>query len=811
MATVLPAWKQALIEKKKKRKEDEERKKAEEENARNTTIPEWKRSLIHKRKVTSEEGNQKKDLLTSNAFVSQVTRKGASADDRGEQHLGLQHRLRKNEKSQENAEIVIDTRRKKGDASKTNGHDLDQSKHLQHESNHIIMDFREVDENSETGTDTKSSNVDYEHVRRPSIVRQLFESSSTQNFEGKRVVSGQKHSSPTSGVRESKAGNPREGDTAGPLVSTQDTPEQSQSFSLWEKHDRCHTETETKDKSVYRNNADQSSVAPLEVKHKDAAVNEEEILPQRGSVKSLRSIFSSASVRQRKTSADELINSVGKDVMTKRPPSPRKRWSADVGSLLSSQTTDDVFLEQHSDSTTPPMAQRGRSMSLCDIREDSNEEYFRHKPKVGSGLEKRFNKLIRQVSLSEGEMEIDDQVADEDSVIHLDKAPKEKANLHQAEQHKKASRPEQSTLSGHHRSKDVIQNVQIIEKIESNDKKPGACAEDEEHKASKRSVHKLSALFGASIWRGAKKADKSKLDSKTGHEQTKSVHIFNRESPVKSKQQKDDRTSNIFPWLKNQAVSKSDSKISNSKIHSERTNRQNEPIPVINNLDHSGHTVSSLQQAQEEEKHTHTDNLLNKRTKPKDMTGPLKTTATEERSDDRKIQIVLVGESNAVVNNKDVRTEEATGVPISAIDMPEPGPEDVSVSVIDVPSPGISVSVIDFPQLSNGPTTDNSNTPSQSSYLMSDELSDDSSEDGIEGSYNVTSLDEKDSDEDGDEDEDEDEDDIPVSSIDTPQFPVPIVVFETEPENVKSCIRLKNWRKKVRFCVASICSISINK
>jgi len=182
--------------------------------------------------------------------------------------------------------------------------------------------------------------------------------------------------------------------------------------------------------------------------------------------------------------------------------------------------------------------------------------------------------------------------------------------------------------------------------------------------------------------------------------------------------------------------------------------------------------------------------------------------------------------------NESVPVTSIDEVPVSAIDMPESGDSDVTVSVIDVPaSPDngsagefayfnghkedtptpdddVSVSVIDLPLPGNEKIS-----AFQDGYLEADELSDGSDEEEVEGSYNfatgeithvvhgdITQDDEDDDDDDEDEDEDDDDEDVPISYIGSaPQYPVPQVVFDSEPVQLKSCLSPKVERKKVRF------------
>lgn len=169
-------------------------------------------------------------------------------------------------------------------------------------------------------------------------------------------------------------------------------------------------------------------------------------------------------------------------------------------------------------------------------------------------------------------------------------------------------------------------------------------------------------------------------------------------------------------------------------------------------------------------------------------------------------------------------------VPVSAIDIPEVDDSDVVVSVIDIPTStdvqntgkfallngtskgtphaddnedDVCVSVIDLP--SPIAKEDEPSIP-QSGYLETDEVSDGSDSDEVEGSYDlytgeVSHLLNGSHSQESDEgsDDDDDDDDVPVSYIGaSPRYQVPQVVFDSEPVALKSCLSPKPTRKKVR-------------
>ncbi|KAK2567095.1 hypothetical protein P5673_008889 [Acropora cervicornis] len=179
-------------------------------------------------------------------------------------------------------------------------------------------------------------------------------------------------------------------------------------------------------------------------------------------------------------------------------------------------------------------------------------------------------------------------------------------------------------------------------------------------------------------------------------------------------------------------------------------------------------------------------------------------------------------------------------VPVSAIDIPEVDDNDVVVSVIDIPTStdvqntgkftllngtskgtpraddnedDVSVSVIDLP--SPIAKEDEPSIP-QSGYLETDEVSDGSDSDEVEGSYDfytgeVSHLLNGSHSQESDEESDDDDDDVPVSYIGaSPCYQVPQVVFDSEPVALKSCLSPKSTRKKLKARVSFTSSHTVH-
>ena len=364
----------------------------------------------------------------------------------------------------------------------------------------------------------------------------------------------------------------------------------------------------------------------------------------------------------------------------KRPPPPTKRWTADVlsvGSQLDENDLSNLSPRSDSNGTFSPSSSldRGRSSSLTDIREERGCAYFQHKPNVSQGIEHRMHKLIRKASVSEINIDPDenesDSVSDDElsGLNDLDPKSSEAPNVHEITDHALTdsvikSKDSQLDLSSTEQeiqpvfarkrsvSHDIEQRVselfhrqlsqqsdqdgaetddknnledesniiidQVVETDQKSDREklfngPAAVEKPtdfaplssekaskddcdhvvQESKPSKGSVHKLSALFGSSIWKGNKK-DKNGLEEKTKikpsvevkrqkvpateqssqnqllqkKEDNKKSNLFSksqkREEKSVEKKEKDQSSVNRFPWLKK--FSKSEQQYEGSKI-----------------------------------------------------------------------------------------------------------------------------------------------------------------------------------------------------------------------------------------------------
>lgn len=423
-----------------------------------------------------------------------------------------------------------------------------------------------------------------------------------------------------------------------------------------------------------------------------------------------------------------------------------------------------------------------------------------------------------------------------------------------------------------------------------------------ESKPVRGSVHKLSAMFGSSIWKPNKK-DKSGNEEKTkdkasvGSKQQK-IHsteksnqkgssvekddskkssLFNKSHKTEAKSaQKDKQQSNksIFPWIKKHDKEKESTGGNKTKevVDKNQKNSSSSPDEGTDTMSIAAHGLRPVRKAGKVEQRlvgnvVIVSNASHEQTPPKgvyhktkpnvQIPEPEKEKMPAKKANDSKTDIkrnepqipTVVTQywnghqkspDSGKSGNESVPITSIDEVPVSAIDMPESS--DVTISVIDVPaSPDVrsaekftflnghkeeiehpadedvSVSVIDLPSPGN---EERSNT-FQEGYLEADELSDGSDVDEVEGSYDfatgeVSHLvngdisqddeeEEDDDEEEEDDDEDDEEEDVPISYIGAaPQYPVPQVVFDSEPVQLKSCLSPKIERKKVRIKIFTL-------
>ena len=691
----------------------------------------------------------------------------------------------------------------------------------------------------------------------------------------------------------------------------------------------------------------------------------------------------------------------------KRPPPPKKRWTADVLSKISQPVDDDTSnLSPRSDSSKKSSPShslnRARSSSWSDLWEELGFDYFHHKANVSQGIEHRMHKLIRKASISDINLNAEegdsDSLSDEDSAglndadLHANEAPnapdtlkneitdltptdtsiKEKDSkqpLVSADQEAQAVFARKHSIShdiehrvcelfhrqvsqqsdgGESDGERTLENDAKITTDKEAEKVPDAMFEkvklepthvvgieksppgyvsttsDEESakedldqiapesKPPKGSVHKLSALFGSSIWKPNKKnkgssdenpKEKASAGSKsqkisstekstaTKKEDGKKTSLFSKsrktEGKTEQKKEKEQSNGNIIPWLKKHDKAKNkagESKTTDVKDKNKKNSSSGSTEQDVDNLFIAAHNLQPVRKAEKVEQRLVGKVMIisnasheqvppkgvyhkpkasfhppepeektfakkENTSKPVEIERSEKTFAKKEETskpvenERSKAQIPVVVTQHWNGNEKSPVPEQnrkgsipittIDEVPISAIDIPESGEGDVSVSVIDVPSSpdvrsagkfaflngntegethtdddDVSVSVIDLP--SPVAKEDEPNT-FQGGYLETDELSDESDSDEVEGSYDFATgeithvvngdiaQDDDDDDEEEEEDDDSDDEDVPISYIgESPRYKVPQVVFESEPVQLKSCLSPKTERRKVR-------------
>ena len=415
-----------------------------------------------------------------------------------------------------------------------------------------------------------------------------------------------------------------------------------------------------------------------------------------------------------------------------------------------------------------------------------------------------------------------------------------------------------------------------------------------ESKPSKGSVHKLSALFGSSIWKPNKKnkgssdekpKEKASAGSKSQKisstekstsakkEDGKKSSLFSKsrktEGKTEQKKEKEQSNGNIIPWLKKHDKDKNkagESKTTDVKDKNKKNRSSGSTKQDVDDLSFVAHNLQPVRKAEKVEqrlvgKLMIISNASHEQVPPKGVyhkakasfhpPEPEEKTFTKKEDTSKpveiersKAQIPVVVTQHWNGNQQSPLPEQnrkgsipitsIDEVPVSTIDFPESGEGDVSVSVIDVPSSpdvrsagkfaflngstegethtdddDVSVSVIDLP---SPVAKEDEPNAFQGGYLETDEFSDGSDSDEVEGSYDfatgeITHVvngditqedDENDDDDDEEEDDDSDDEDVPISYIGaSPRYKVPQVVFESEPVQLKSCLSPKTERRKV--------------
>lgn len=405
----------------------------------------------------------------------------------------------------------------------------------------------------------------------------------------------------------------------------------------------------------------------------------------------------------------------------------------------------------------------------------------------------------------------------------------------------------------------------------------------EQVKPAKGSVHKLSALFGSSVWRPNKKdksANEEKSKNKVNNQDrshapvksskksssenkvdSKKSNLFNRSNKTEVKSGQKEKQQSIFPWMKKNSKEKESTASLKTKevMDKYQKNSSSPPNDNCETVSLSSHGLRPVGKTGKMEQrlvgnvviisnasHDNTPPMgVYQKPKPsvqisapeqKEMSArKVNHSKTEEKRVETCAPAVETQDWNGNSQSSEVERSMSESVPItsidevpvSAIDIPElPQDSDVTVSVIDVPpSPDVhsaqnvsfmngfqgkvehtgndvSVSVIDVPS----PIINEQTNTFQGGYLETDELSDGSDTDDVEGSYDfatgeVTHLvngDISEDEEEEEEEEDETEEDVPISYIGAaPQYSVPQVVFDSEPVQLKSCLSPKTERRRV--------------
>lgn len=886
MTSVMPAWKQALIEKKRK-KEQEEKIKTQEENDRSASLPEWKKNLLARKKglqgTDTHQGLDKQANVGNTSGHEKLGQKRSSfttnsTDREQESNLGkktptviiipkensrngVQGGVRQHSfvasstvpvSSQQKNNKQLDQKLSK------NGHDISNNQGI----------VPEMDENN--------SKVSYEHIKTPSELRKLFgivsrdsvspsfaESNKIQNQQSQAHKDVSTKPNRNTSTRDYEESHKSTASTHQPTSSRESMSIKVKEVEVVKSHTPANNE-EVKENNVITISNDNTGISAHSEDDDRCKIVKDDEIPADLHVDTIRTKFGpSGNFRLHKSSSsDNLLNSKHQPVSPRsrgKPPSPSKRWSTDVAAILSPPKSisddEDTFDAGHGDTNMKRM----RSISMGDVR--ISDHHFqdmepivnlKHRASVSSGIERRLQVLLHNLAVSDGKQD-DYEEVDEDENMCLDQNVKNKFQ----DDHKNASTGSHgnqtdedepkirkaSWFNQEDDSKDTdllhtyqdydwnkkpakkeemkenkAKQVHIIEVSSSNQAatkpvpqesilmngkishEPEDAEEEKDEKPARGSVHKLSSLFGSSISKGSKKK-KSKTDnnsdvtSKCSQEQ----HL-NQENRPKSEKKDSQKSSSsrIFPWSK---------KVKKPEPVQDVKEGQSKPFGAP--------SLRPVQQGIVEQKITGNMTLvLNANAgsygpKPKQKQPQLNSTnqapgmGHHNGLPGQNVQENISSNKYKSKNKPNLVVRKPDDMMVTVIDVPDPGSSnDVEVSAIDVPeSPSPTpVSVIDVPQ-----SPDHDIKVSVIDMPDDEVDSDDSDSSGscMSGSYDINpvvgssvyTINETSQEE---EEEEEDIDDVPVSYFgDSTYMKVPEVIFEKEVENVKSCLSSPLRSRKV--------------
>ncbi|EDO42295.1 predicted protein [Nematostella vectensis] len=464
MTSVMPAWKQELIEKK-RRREREQHNKIEESQQRLASVPEWKRNILEKKKREAHNSNDDSKNSTSGTgvFGAKATRKDSQIYSQPS-GSNREERFERNAVT-ESAKPIVNKRSNdlrvnhSGVVSSEPRHSVQQQSQGKQGvvlSNDNVMKNTNNSMQSHENSDLEVK-VAYEHVRPPSELRKLF---------GESTLGAKKLSSDTTSISALK---PDAGITKTGIVPPgHDTVLNGSEIELSELNKTAvinhttprafqftdvsqtlsaikHTEQAAKSNEntfkIQNNNqsTDVSKLGKISLKkeefesvgHQKArsqsidselSVSKEDeeskLLPH---VDDIRCKFgpvgrfhrTSSSVENLSVcSSDGTVSPVFMRPQSKKRPGLKKRWTADISSLMSPS----MSIDDHEDDQLPVVGSkhedrgmtRQRSISMHDLGHETIQKiHFRHRASISHGIERRVHELLRQVSHSDSHTEDD--------------------------------------------------------------------------------------------------------------------------------------------------------------------------------------------------------------------------------------------------------------------------------------------------------------------------------------------------------------------------------------------------------------------
>lgn len=450
----MPAWKQALIEKKRK-KEQEEKVKTKVENDRSATLPEWKKNLLARKKglqgTDTNNGLDKQSNIGNNTTVSGYDKVGQKRSSFTTNSTEREHESNFGKKTP-TVIIIPKENSRNGSQGGVRQHSFvassvpqpDQQKKNKQLDQKLSGNGQENFNNQGNVPEDGENNskVSYEHIKTPSELRKLFgvvnrdsigstyaESNKTQNqqTQAQKDVSTKTYRSTS--TRDYEQSQKFTSNAHPPTSSRESMSVKEKEVELPNSHTPATKNEEPKENNIIIISKDNETGITAHSEDDDKGAKEDEIPPDLH-VYAIRTKFGpSGNFRLHKSSSsDNLLNSNHQPLSPRsrgKPPPLSKRWSADVGGILSPTKSisddEDIFDSGHNDNNMKRM----RSISMGDVRIPDHHFHdmepvlnLKHRGSVSSGIEHRLKVLLHNLAVADGKHS-DYEEGDEDENMNI--------------------------------------------------------------------------------------------------------------------------------------------------------------------------------------------------------------------------------------------------------------------------------------------------------------------------------------------------------------------------------------------------------